>query len=299
MNRRAFTLIELLVVIAIIAVLIGLLLPAVQSAREAGARAQCNNNLKQIGLALHNYHDSMSAFPRDFHESVFATILPYIEQGNRSDFVASDINNATPINIYICPSRRSAQYMTIGKCDYAGFDDADSSGFTTDQPDFESILHGYSYDKTVTPYMLYKRAPLSIELISSGDGTSSTLLLAHKGMDPLDYGNPDSLYDESWAAPACSGCPSPTSALYPNPYPFTHYRLSWGFFKDFSGGLTIPATGSFISGRTIAAGVHTSPHSAMPCVFADGSIRTISYSISPDNVHDLWIWNDGQTIQVD
>ncbi len=62
-NRRAFTLIELLVVIAIIAVLIALLLPAVQAAREAARRAQCVNNLKQIGIALHNYHNANDCFP--------------------------------------------------------------------------------------------------------------------------------------------------------------------------------------------------------------------------------------------
>src|SRR6187431_1964574 len=83
-KRRGFTLIELLVVIAIIAVLIGLLLPAVQAAREAARRAQCVNNLKQIGLAMHNYHDQQGTLPPGTKGCCYGTwlsfILPHIEQ---------------------------------------------------------------------------------------------------------------------------------------------------------------------------------------------------------------------------
>ena len=123
-NHTGFTLIELLVVIAIIAILIALLLPAVQQAREAARRTQCKNNLKQIGLALHNYLDVFTAFPPTFcvgfgdggEWSLPARLLPYAEQGpmyNTIDF-SRDYNQTSPafpfgvkalrVPLLLCPS---------------------------------------------------------------------------------------------------------------------------------------------------------------------------------------------------
>src|SRR6476661_8060061 len=123
--RRGFTLIELLVVIAIIAVLVALLLPAVQQAREAARRSQCKNNLKQIGLALHNYHDVNGCFPPAYiadengkpMHSWRVLILPYLDQAAlHTEYNFSEPwdgpNNSRLLArrpaVYACPSHGNA-----------------------------------------------------------------------------------------------------------------------------------------------------------------------------------------------
>jgi prepilin-type N-terminal cleavage/methylation domain-containing protein len=188
-RRRAFTLIELLVVIAIIGVLIALLLPAVQAAREAARRAQCTNNLKQIGLAIHNYHDVNNAFPMSSAPSGIsghARMLPYLEQKNVYDSINFDLAwspdasgfdpnktaRGTTISTFLCPS----DTVTVLPPGYAGTNYRMSNG--------SSLVRSYTpgdsshVNATMPPPNGMFFQNFKIGLQDTTDGTSNTALFS-------------------------------------------------------------------------------------------------------------------------
>ncbi|MDB5342626.1 MAG: hypothetical protein JWP89_1003 [Schlesneria sp.] len=216
-RRSAFTLIELLVVIAIIAILIALLLPAVQQAREAARRMSCKNNLKQLALSMHNYHDVYNCFPGARLSSKpqygqMVALLPYIDQGNLAgrfnvsaaggfaDPVNQPVAN-TPVSIIRCPSSpvpgliKMRLSSSTGK-KYGNYITA--SGSTTDPSD-PTIMTGWASDYWVnhginassyalvnssglTPNPLLKGA--SPQMRDATDGLSNTILVSeHAGYD--------------------------------------------------------------------------------------------------------------------
>ena len=291
-RQRGFTLIELLVVIAIIAILIGLLVPAVQKVREAAARTQCINNLKQIGVALHNHHDTYKILPtggtnpwagpnytsggspegaKAQQSSWGFQILPFIEQ----DAV---YKGPTPwekaIPIYNCPSRRGAGTNQAGRMlgDYCSVTPADSPN------SWDQYWYGDIWGAGYRPYAhrgIITRtfaAGGPVTLVGIVDGTSNTLAITEKQLNPAAYFNGDWHDDRGWS-----------DGWDPDVVRYGGFQPNHDNMYGNQGGWEGYRVGS------------AHPMGAQG-LFGDGSVRTIPYSISLAVFNNLCNRMDGTPI---
>jgi prepilin-type N-terminal cleavage/methylation domain-containing protein len=301
LNRphHGFTLIELLVAIAIIAILVGLLLPAVQKVREAAARVRCQSNLKQIGLAIHNYHDANNALPpssltSNGHATWMVLVMPYLEQQaafarwdiRRTYYYQPDAAIQAQVMVYFCPSRRAPPQLSKefdgrgpiphrpgGLSDYAVCGGSLPAAQFYWRPTSTGAFHQVtSFTVTGTPPdQILQVWSHAVRLESVRDGTSHTLFAGEKHV-PQDaqglytLGGDSSAYNDQGAPPQIRSVAVAHGLARSPRDPLNH-----NFGSSHAGGVC-------------------------QFVYGDGSIRGIVPSIDPQTLALLGSINDGQVV---
>jgi prepilin-type N-terminal cleavage/methylation domain-containing protein len=283
-NRNAFTLIELLVVMAIISIMMGMLLPAVQKAREAAARMSCANNLKQLGLAMHNYEGAIGRLPPSRVAVGGATwavmIMPQMEQDNLYRrwniglpyYHQSTVARMSNVRSYFCPTRRQAADAAMGSLagDIPSLPEWGSGHYPGGLSDYAVVIDRSGYDYPTTggggtggAFQL----GTGTRLLDFGDGLSNTLLIGEKHI-------PENKNGYGW-------------------YDCSTYNGDYYQCSARAGSRLYPLTTNPKDSAWKFGGKHTQ---VVLFCFADGHVQNIPETINPYVLELLNQRNDGEVI---